>query len=317
MNDINRTAATSAAVTAGIAAPGRPAADDPAVAAAVRLLADNPDHRVLRRISEMTLPLSPATPAEPVRIGVVVDIETEGLDPVEHRIIELAMRRFRFDAAGRIVAVGAPRVWREDPGRPLDTAITRLTGLTDADLATQVIDDIAATAMLRSADVVVAHHAAFDCPRVEARLPGATGRPWACSMVEVDWPGLGFDGRSLCHLLMQAGWFHDGHRAATDILALLHLLAHEVPDGATGQTTTVLGQMIGRAERPTVRVEAFDTPFAVKDRLKARGYTWYPDRRYWWTEVLPEQLEPEQLWLQRQGCRPPRLTPVTWTDRHC
>lgn len=260
----------------GSAGPAAVAANASAVAAAVRLLTDHPDLRVLRRISETTLPLAADDTDTPTRIGVVVDVETEGLDPARDVIIELAMRRFRFDAAGRIVAVGATRVWREDPGRPLDPAITRLTGLTDADLAGQTIDEAAATTMLRTAHVVVAHNAGFDCPRVEARLPGGAGRPWACSLAEVDWDGIGFEGRRLGHLLMQAGWFHDGHRAEADILALLHLLAHRCPDG-----TTILGQLIARAEVPTVRVEARGAAFALKDALKARGYRWHVAESYW------------------------------------
>ena len=288
-----------------------PPADVDAIAAAVRLLAGSPDHRVLRRIAETTLPVTATTAAEPVRVGVVVDVETEGIDPAAHGIIELAMRRFQFDALGRIVAVGKPRCWREDPERPLDPAVTRLTGLTDTDLAGQSIDEVTATKVLRSADVVIAHHAAFDRPRVERRLPGAAGRPWACSLAEVPWGELGFESRRLGHLLMEMGWFHDGHRAETDILALLHVLAHRCSDG-----TTLLGRLIAQAETVSVRVEVYGSPYAVKDRLKSRGYRWDADRSFWWTEVRTLAVEPEQLWLQRQGCRPPRLVPVTWTNRH-
>jgi len=271
---------------------------------------ETPDQHDPER-DETTLPLARDADNMPTRTGVVVDIETTGLDPARDVIIELAMRRFRFDAAGRIVAVGATRVWREDPRRPLDPAITRLTGLTDADLAGQSIDEAAATAILRSAAVIVAHHVAFDAPRVEARLPGAAGRPWACSLAEVEWDELGFDGRRLSHLLMQVGWFHDGHRAEADILALLHLLAHGCPDD-----TTILGKLIARAEAPSVRVEARGAAYALKDTLKVRGYRWHAAEQYWWTEVAEPDLEAEQLWLQRRGCRPPRTVPVTWTDRH-
>ena len=284
---------------------------DAAVTAAVELLTGRADYRVLQRIDETTLPLARDDDNTPTRTGVVVDIETTGLDPARDVIIELAMRRFRFDAAGRIVAVGATRVWREDPRRPLDPAITRLTGLTDADLAGQSIDEAAATAILRSAAVIVAHHVAFDAPRVEARLPGAAGRPWACSLAEVEWDELGFDGRRLSHLLMQVGWFHDGHRAEADILALLHLLAHRCPDDMT-----ILGKLIARAEAPSVRVEARGAEYALKDTLKVRGYRWHAAEQYWWTEVAERDLEAEQLWLQRCGCRPPRTVQVTWTDRH-
>jgi|GEM_PF-3421927 len=90
------------------------------------------DYRVLRRIDETSLNLTPVSDDEPTR--VVVDVETEGIGS-DHAVIELAARRFRFTYTGRITAVGKVRVWREDPGRPIDPAITRLTGLTDVDLA--------------------------------------------------------------------------------------------------------------------------------------------------------------------------------------
>jgi len=269
------------------------------------------DYRVLLRIDETTLNLTPVSDNEQTRVGVVIDVETEGLGS-DHAIIELAVRRFRFNDAGRITAIGEVRVWREDPGRPLDPAITTLTGLTDADLAGQTIDDAAAAAILTSADIVIAHNACFDRPRVESRLPEADNLAWGCSCKDVDWSGLGFDGRSLGYLLTQMGWFYPQHRAETDILALLHLLTHELGDG-----TTVLSQLVAEAEKPTVRVEAIDTPYATKDALKARGYTWQPNPKLWWIEVDEDDVVDEQLWLQRNGChRAPHLTKMTWLTRH-
>jgi DNA polymerase-3 subunit epsilon len=283
-----------------------------AVEAAAKLLAGHPDFRVLRRLGDAGCLASPAPPNTPTRIGAIIDVETTGLDPTCDRIIELAIQRFRFTDLGQITEVGLPRSWRQDPGFALDTAITKLTGLTDADLSGQAIDDEAAAAMLKSADVIIAHNAAFDVRFVEARLPVVSGHPWACSLNEIDWPEHGFSGRQLGHLILEAGYFFAGHRAEQDVLAVLHLLAHRSPSGHP-----LLASLIVRAQRTAIRIDAVGAPFSSKDVLKARGYRWHATDRYWWTEVAEADAEAEQLWLQHNACvHGARLTRVTWRERH-
>ncbi|WP_325065448.1 exonuclease domain-containing protein [Sphingobium indicum] len=174
---------------------------------AAEALNSHPDYRVLCRLMPVTA-FHDADPRTPSRIGVAVDVETTGLDRETDRIIELAVQRFRFDALGHVIQVGVPRVWREDPGIELDPRITKLTGLAADDLAGQVIDEAAAVESLSSADIIVAHNAAFDRPFIDRRLPAIAGKPWACSMAELDWLELGFDGRALAHLVSQCGWFY-------------------------------------------------------------------------------------------------------------
>jgi DNA polymerase III epsilon subunit-like protein len=138
---------------------------------------------------------------------------------------------------GVIVKVDRPHAWLQDPGAPLDKEIAALTGLTDADLAGQTIDDAAATKLLKSAAVVIAHHAAFDRRFVERRLPEASGLAWACSCHEIDWQAAGFAGKGLGWLLAQAGYFFNGaHRAGADVDAVIALLRLELPrrHGAEG-----------------------------------------------------------------------------------
>jgi DNA polymerase-3 subunit epsilon len=247
-------------------------------------------------------------------IGCAVDVETTGLDHSSCKVIELALQRFRFDSMGTICEVGTPRTWRDDPREPLASSIQQLTGLTDQDLAGQRIDDDLATALLNSADVIVAHNAGFDRPFVEARLPEVAGRPWACTCRDLDWRSLGFEGSSLSQLLTQCGWFYEPHRAEVDVLALLRLLDHRLPAGEP-----VLQRLIAAAQEPTFLLEAVGAPFGSKDGLKERGYRWSPQERFWRREVPHAVLEQEKDWLAVHaygGLGEARVAEVTWRNRY-
>lgn len=264
------------------------------------------DVRLLRRLRVDDGPTGLGDPCAPA-IAVVVDVETTGLDRDLDAIIELAVRRFRYDGRGRITKIDRAWSWLEDPGRPLAPDVAKLTGLTDDMLRGQLIDDTRAAALLADATVVIAHNAAFDRPHVERRLPGAAGLPWACSCAEVDWRGNGFDGRSLGHLLMQTGFFTDAHRAGADVDALIGLLGHELPGG-----DTVLAELVGRSFADGWIVRAEGAAYGRRGNLKARGYRW--DGRAWWREVPDEAREAEEWWLAAHvytaGALPRRLGPA-------
>lgn len=225
-------------------------------------------------------------------VGVAIDVETTGLDVESGRIIELALRRFRYDDSGNITDIDQSYEWREDPGEPLSSEITTLTGLTDDALVGQEIDEEAATRLIRSASFVVAHNAAFDRKWIEARLPSTCGLAWCCSMTEIDWRARGFDGRMLGYLLLQSGYYFCGHRASVDVDALIQLLTNQDSDGRTA-----LAEMIAHAGKPSWIIRARGADFGLKDALRARGYRWNPVRKVWWREVADQYLDQEQWWL--------------------
>lgn len=183
-------------------------------------------------------------------VGIAVDVETTGLDPKTGKVIELAVRRFRYDADGVITDIDRAYKWREDPGEPLDPEISALTGLADEDLAGREIDTDDATRLLRSASFVVAHNSGFDRTWVENRLPNAAGLPWVCSMRQIDWRSRGFDGRVLGYLLVQNGFYHCGHRASSDVDALIEMLRHRDAEG-----TAVQEDVFGARGHPRARPE--------------------------------------------------------------
>ena len=259
-----------------------------------RLLSYHPDYRVLKAIDPKAGVDRLRTPAPGERVAAVVDTETTGLDLSTDRIIEVAIQRFTFDAGHRIIEIEQPRSWLEDPQRPLPESIARLTGISDPDLKGQRFDDEAIVAMISGADIVIAHNAAFDRPFLDRRFPELDGLRWACSLSQVDWRSLGFDGRALGHLLLQSGRFFEGHRAGNDTNALTTLLGTSAGDGRT-----ILAHLLESCERDMVRIEATGAPFEAKDSLKARSYRWNAARRVWWRELDAAQAMAERTWLDQ------------------
>jgi DNA polymerase-3 subunit epsilon len=292
--------------------------NQPEIAAAIALLEAHPDYRVLRTLPPAETLVSQLPPVLPLHVAAIVDVETTGLCAGLDEVLELAVQRLRFDALGRIVEVGTARSWLQEPVDPLTPEITAITGLTDEMLAGQRIDTSAATSLIGSADVVIAHNAAFDRPFVDLLLPAVKDAAWACTMCEIDWRAHGFEGRALNHLVYQAGtsgYFFGGHRAATDVLALLNLLAHPIGDDGA----TILGKLVATSETPSIKVMAVGAAFDRKDALKRRGYRWDANRQHWWTTVSAADEARERAFLTECIYRPgqePQVEPVTWHDRY-
>ena len=253
------------------------------------------DVRQLRRVNLQVGETGFGDPDVPLRTAAVVDVETTGLDPTTEKVIELAVRRFRYDPGGHIVEIGRSWCWREDPGMALPEDIVRITGITDQDLIGRRIDDRIAIDVISSADVVIAHNAAFDRPMVEKRLASLPAMQWACSCREIDWTAAGFEGRSLGWLCAQAGWFYEAHRAEGDVDALIQLLRHERTDGRP-----LLYELDGSSSRDSFLVEAIGSAFQTKDALRMRGYRWEARQQVWWREVPDRELLNEEAWLANE-----------------
>ena len=189
---------------------------------------------------------------------------------------------------------------RNDPGRPLPAEITHLTGITDDDLQGRQIDVEAASTLIHSCQLIVAHNARFDRPFVECVLPAARDKPWACTREQVPWTAERFASQALHCLLCAYGVYARGrHRALADCEAGVWLLAQRLP--VSGDT--VLAAMRRQALTPTERIWAIRSPFASKDLLRTRGYRWMPEMRHaiersWWTEVEPDEVDAELAWLR-------------------
>ncbi len=254
----------------------------------------HPDYRVLRRLVP---PLAFPGPAQGETLRVLLlDTETTGLQASRDQVIELALLAFDLDlATGQ--PVGALQVYDglEDPGSPLSPEVQQLTGITDAMLAGQRLDEGRIAELLAGAQLVIAHNAGFDRPFVEARLPAFADIDWACSFADIDWKRQGRESAKLSALAAQVGWFYDAHRAEMDCHALLAVLRPPLP---VGECNGLL-QLARAARQPSFRLQATGAPFESKDALKARGYRWDGTARVWTTQLKDEAaLLSEGQWLR-------------------
>lgn len=253
-------------------------------------------YRLLRRLDGCTLASAPAGAV--LRDGIYLDTETTGVDPVRDEIIELAMVPFKYDLEGRICAVGEPFVALREPSVPISAEITRITGITPEMVAGKTIDPDAVSVFIDNAVVVIAHNAAFDRKFVERSCEAFKLKGWACSMSQVAWAEYGFEGTKLSYLAAQSGFFFDGHRAENDCLAGLEVLGRALPTGRTA-----LAHLLETARQPSWRIWAENSPFELKDMLKARGYRWNGEGaapRAWYVDVAEADREAELIYLQTE-----------------
>jgi len=276
------------------------AAPDPQDAAALEDLATTLEatgaYRVLRKLAPRLAVKPP--PGVKTRQGLFVDAETTGLNPARDEIIELAMVPFTYGLDGEIYSLGEPFQRLRQPSKPIPPEVTAITGIDDAMVAGQMIDPEEVRHFAAPASLVVAHNAAFDRKFLERFCETFNTMPWACSMSEIDWAGEGYEGTKLAYLAGGAGFFYDRHRAIHDCLAALELLARVHPrSGRTG-----LAQLLERARTPTYRIWAENSPFDLKDILKARGYRWNGEGtgmpRAWFTDVSAATRENERCCLR-------------------
>ena len=285
---------------------------------AIRILEKHEDYRILSRISSPStwnLPMS----ERQSRRGLFVDVETTGFNTETDEIIEVALLPFDYDPkVGGIIAVHENEALDEfrDPGIPIPSGSSQIHGITDDQVRGKVVNEARINSLVAQADLIIAHNAAFDRPMLERVWPCFATKPWACSLVDVDWRAEGFGAGKLDYLLMQQGWFYDGHRALSDCLAGVFLLSRSLP------TSGMLGMfaLLQSARVQRFSIHAVGAPFDSKDDLRKRGYRWDPGsesrEKAWWTIV--ENTEAELEWLAQNIFHRESQLPVkavTATDR--
>ena len=211
-------------------------------------------------------------------ILALVDTETGGLDPAQHRVIEVACVLWSVPERTILDVWSALIRDEENPAEPINRIpVAALAHGTDR---AKVL--AALVRMVSRADIWLAHRLEFDA----SFLPDM-GRPGVCTKFDVRWP-LSSVGDSLVTVALAHGVaITHAHRALSDALTMARVfervaeLGHDVP------------AMLAKAMRPRALFEVSDTRFDAERNAaaKAAGFAWYPDVRAWRGKVALEDAD--------------------------
>jgi DNA polymerase-3 subunit epsilon len=272
--------------------------DHPAFEQMAATLEASGRYKILRRLIPRPIATAPVNPAD--RIGIILDVETTGLDHTRDEVVELGMVRFSYSETDVVTGITGTFQAFNEPSVPIPSEITSLTGITNEIVAGHRIEEAAVEEFVRPANVIIAHHSDFDRKFAECLNPAFARKPWACSMSEADWRKYGFAGANLGYLLAGCGLFHDAHRAVDDCHAVLEILAKALP----GAAATALAALLARARQRSFRIWAEQSPFDLKDVLKKRGYRWSDGSdgatRSWYIDVAEDEHTAEIEFLRTE-----------------
>jgi len=253
------------------------------------------DYKVLRRLQPG---LTVASEIEGQHYtGIVLDVETTGLDTSRDEIIELGMVKFNFSQDGDLTGLTDTFSAFQQPNRAIPAEITELTGITDDMVAGHAISAQTVAEFAAGASIIIAHNAGFDRRLVERFWPCFREKAWGCSASQVNWRAEGMAGSKLGYILSDLGYFHGAHRAVDDCHAVVHILTTPLPRSGV----RALSHVLQASAQPTIRIWAERAPFEQKDILKARGYRWSDgtggSRRAWWIDVPGHSRDTEIAYL--------------------
>lgn len=261
----------------------------------VQEVSEHPDYQVLKRITN-SLPHRVATDLKQF-IATIIDLETMGLNATQHEILEIGMLSFSFSTGDGIIGIVDSYNELNDPGKPIPAEVTKVTGITDADVKGKAIDWNHVAQALKQTHLIICHNSGFDRNFLELQTPEAISTlirtlPFACTIRDIDWKERGIESSKLDYINWKLGFFYDGHRALNDCWATLNPLI---------QCEGTFEELKVNVRKKETLICAVNAPFDKKDLLKGRNYRWSDGTdklpKSWWITLSNELLIDEKLWL--------------------
>lgn len=220
--------------------------------------------------------------------GLIIDVETTGLDSSVDQIIEIGILEFMM-LDGMPPSISRMYGSLQDPGIAISPEIEKITGISSQHVAGQSVDWRLVASMLAQAKIVIAHNMEFDRGFIRARRELSEVHPhWGCSIRHVDWKAKGASSLALNYLAADHGFINPfPHRALFDCATTFRLISPHI------------GELIPTSYLKSYRIDALNSPFEKKDMLKEQGYRWDSQRRVWHKTILESHLEREREFLEK------------------
>ena len=270
--------------------------NDETMKSSMNLLEATGQYKVLTRVPE-TLS-SNIQPTGRLFKLAIIDLETTGLDPKTNEIIEIGTLIVSFTNEDGFIALEFADNQLQQPITPITEEITKITGITNEEVAGKSVNWQQIEHALNDVDLIVCHNASFDRNFMELQTPSHFAemiktKAFGCSSRGVNWAQLGFEGAKLEYLNLKMGYFYDGHRALVDCWATLNLFI---------RTPEAFDELKAGVRKKEHLICAINADFDKKDELKARRYRWSDGSgdlpKSWWTTVSEEDYQAELDYLK-------------------
>lgn len=218
--------------------------------------------------------------------GLIVDLETTGLDAENDSIIEIGLLEFAVET-GKDPVITKMYGSLEDPGCEITAEITKITGIENSHVKNQKIDWPLVQGYFDRASIAIAHNMAFDRSFLKKRSELDLGDThWACSVKHIDWEAHGFKSKSLNYLAADQKFINPfAHRALFDCATTFRVISKYILE------------LTENSYEKEILFSATGAPFEVKDKLRAHGYRWNPGDRVWQKTVFEKNVEAERAFL--------------------
>jgi DNA polymerase-3 subunit epsilon len=202
-----------------------------------------------------------------------LDVESTGMSPAEHQVIELGVVSYSIKSSAVLGCYS--ELIELEPGRESNEA--------EAVISTSALalGRKAATVWARAAaiagpcEAILAHNAEFDRSWVPEKALVFSVMPWIDTCFGVNWPKQSKEGSSLINLALEHGLgVVDPHRALQDCLLIARLMTRCAELGHD------VSKILERGLRPMATYQAM-VSYDTNKLAKEAGFKWKPETKQW------------------------------------